>query len=129
MTDLPNCPECGSEPTDESIIYEQLSDIGYLHTDTKIGCSECENTYIQGKPEGQTESDTWVCDSCGGDLMPHFLYVNTGERTFRTRPKCVECNLVPEERIDLTSRFNGENIRGFIGHHTVTGEDTEEPPI
>ncbi len=127
---MTNCPNCGSQPTDESIVYSRLSDVGYLHTDTKFECSECTNTWIIGEPEGETESDAWVCESCGGDYMPHFLFVNTGENTFRVRPKCQDCFHVPDEQIDITSRFNGENIRGFIGHHTTTGDrDTEEPPI
>jgi len=121
-----NCPACGSEPTEESVIYERLSDVGYLHTDTKRECQECGETWITGEPHGEPQESPWICDSCGGDYMPHFLYVNTGERTIETRPKCQVCNHVPEERIELDSKFNGENIRGFVGHHATTGEEGDE---
>jgi predicted RNA-binding Zn-ribbon protein involved in translation (DUF1610 family) len=125
------CPECGAQPTDESVIYEQLSHLGYHHTDTRYECSMCGEKWIVGEPHGTIDNDTWVCDSCGGDYIPHFLYINSGENTIRVRPKCKDCFYLPKERIELESKFNGENIRGFVGHHLTTGdmEDSEDSPI
>lgn len=131
MAELPqdsSCPDCGEEPTEESIVYSRLSDNGYKHRDVRLECSECETKWVHGIPRGETETEKWVCEICGGDYIPHFLFVNTNpnERTIKTRPKCKACFHVPEERIELDSTFNGENIRGFIGHHTVTGDRTKE---
>jgi hypothetical protein len=121
-----NCPECGSEATEESILKERLSDLGYRHTDTTFACSECDNRWVIGQPHGGAEKPEWECKSCGGELVPHFLFVTASDRKIRTRPKCRECYHVPDRRIELNSKFNGENIRGFVGHPAVTGEETEE---
>jgi predicted RNA-binding Zn-ribbon protein involved in translation (DUF1610 family) len=128
---MSNCPKCGTEASEDDQVYSRLSDLGYLHTDTKFTCPECDHTWIHGEPQGEPMTDKWVCDSCGGDLIPHFLFVNPSEQTFETRPKCQDCYLVPAEKVSLDGQFNGENIRGFVGHHTTTGDRDEasEKPI
>lgn len=129
MADLPpvqtSCPECGEEATDESIRKRELSALGYQHEDVRYDCPECETTWVHGIPEGETNDNRWVCDSCGGDYMPHFLFVNLSDNTIRTRPKCMHCYHVPKERVEILGKFNGENIRGFVGHHRTTGDRTK----
>jgi len=115
------CPECQAEPTEDSIIKQRLSDVGYYHEDTRLECSECGFNWVIGEPKGEPERDTWVCDACEGDLIPHFLYLAVQEGEITCRPKCKSCNWVPDERITLDTSRNGDNITAFIGHHTVTG--------
>lgn len=121
-----SCPECGEAPSGESIVESRLSDLGYKHTDVKLECPECDNKWVHGIPEGENDTNEWVCDSCEGDLIPHFGYVVVQESKIEIRPKCEGCNYVPDERIEVESRFNGDNIRFFVGHHTVTGERTKD---
>lgn len=126
-----NCPECGESPTDESVVRQNLSDMGYLHEDTRLECAGCGTRWVVGVPQGEAETNKWVCESCGGDLMPHFLFVNLGEQVIETRPKCRDCFHVPEGRVSLEAKFQGENVRGFVGHHSVTGsrEDASGDPV
>lgn len=118
MTDHP-CPECGGEPTAESLARGQLSDLGYLHEDKRL---ECENghEWTVGIPNGSPDDDTWVCEACGGDLEPHFVYVFEDEA--RIKPKCRGCYWVPDDPIVLDASDNGTSRRVFIGHHSVTGD-------
>lgn len=121
----PECPYCGAGATDESIRNKRLESIGYLHTDVRYDCSECDGSWVHGVPRGDHDSDKWVCDSCGGDYMPHFLFVDPGDKVIETRPKCQECSHAPESYIEIDSKFQGDNIRGFVSHHTVTGDRTK----
>ena len=134
MTDTPelpehsNCPECGAEPTDESIVKQRLSDNGYLHRDTKLQCNECGERWIVGEPRGESETavEMWGCDSCGGELMPHFVYIAAQEGVLQIRPKCRDCFHVPDTRIAIGMDGSGDSLNGLIGHPSVTGEmDTE----
>lgn len=66
-----NCPKCGGDPTDESVLHHDLSAHGYLHDDQKYECSECEHTYTHGVPIGDfggDASDLW-CDVCDLGFM------------------------------------------------------------
>lgn len=116
------CPQCGEEPTDESVVHKNLSDIGYLHEDRRYECSSCGNRWTVGEPKGEPEDDTWLCDSCGGDLIPHFVYIYHDNTKARIKPKCQDCNWVPDDPLVIEGSSNGHSTRVFIGHHTVTGD-------
>jgi uncharacterized Zn finger protein len=126
MTTTISCPECGEPATDESKQKSNLSALGYRHTDHRYRCSECDTQWIRGEPHGGSDKPEWTCDSCGGEYVPHFLFINGSDESVRVRPKCRDCWHVPDERIELNSRFNGENMRAFVGHPSVTGEETED---
>lgn len=131
MTENPRCPYCGATATDADKRHSNLEALGYLHRDDRFDCSACGKTWVHGVPRGTVDSDKWVCDSCGGDYIPHFLFANLREHTIETRPKCSECYHVPESYIEIESKFHGENVRGFFSHHLTTGErgEAEGDPI
>lgn len=128
---MTHCPFCGAKATEESIRDKNLSELGYKHEDVRYDCSECEETWVHGIPKGEYENETWDCDACeDGTYIPHFLFVNLSDKTIKTRPKCDNCFHVPREHIEMLSKFNGENIRGFVGHISTTGDrDVESEPI
>lgn len=128
---MTHCPYCGAEATEDSIRKRELSELGYCHEDVRYDCSECGETWVHGVPRGEYEDETWECDACdNGVYIPHFLFINASDNTIRTRPKCNECYHVPRERIEILSKFNGDNIRGFVGHTETTGDDeVDSDPI
>lgn len=131
--DEPDCPACGTTASDESIRNKRLESLGYLHEDVRYECPnpDCGHTWVHGVPEGSPDSDKWVCDSCGGDYMPHFLFIDLGTQQIECRPKCQNCSHAPETYLTLEDAWHGENVRAFVGHHTVTGnrEDADGSPI
>lgn len=128
---MTHCPYCGAKATDESIRKKELSALGYRHEDVRYDCSECDKTWVHGIPKGEYDNEKWECDACeDGHYIPHFLFIHAGEKKITTRPKCNNCYHVPKERIELDSKFNGENIRGFVGHIETTGDrDVDSEPI
>lgn len=61
-----NCPQCGGEPTGESEVKHNLSNMGYLHDDQTFVCSNCDRDYTHGVPVGEPDvpaEDLW-CDVC-----------------------------------------------------------------
>lgn len=120
-----DCPECGATPTDESIVRSRLSAHGYLHEDKFLECSECSNRWTLGIPRGEPDGDRWVCDGCGGDLIPHFGSINLSEEVLQVRPKCRDCYWVPDDRIELDLSGSGDVRTFFFEHHSTTG-DTEK---
>lgn len=128
MSDHP-CPECGSDPTEESLTEQHLSDLGYLHDDRFLVCSECDNQWTVGLPRGTVDSDRWVCDACGGDFIPHFGYIHCDDGVMKIRPKCKSCKWVPDDPIcvEITGGGNHDG-RVHFKHHTVTGELTDNIP-
>lgn len=65
------CPECGGEPsqdTDELRVQHSLANMGYLHDDQTLECSECGNRWTHGVPVGEFDGgQDLVCDSCQHD--------------------------------------------------------------
>lgn len=118
------CPDCGGGTT--AITDSNLSSLGYRHRDDDYVCEDCGNRFTRGIPLGEPDDDTWICDACGGDLMPHFMYVFGDEA--RVKPKCQECYYVPDDPITLDVSDNGTARRVFIGHHTTTGSREEAEP-
>lgn len=117
---------CGCNEA-ESVAEQNLSDLGYLHDDRFLVCSECDYRWTVGLPRGEPESDRWVCGACGGDFIPHFGYWHGDE--FHVRPKCQDCKWVPDEPIvlDVTEAGNHDG-RVQFKHHTVTGQVTDNIP-
>lgn len=64
------CPECGDEPTDESLVEHHLSNMGYLHDDIELRC-ENDHTWVCGVPIGRDDEygEDLHCDSCGDRFM------------------------------------------------------------
>lgn len=118
MTDYP-CPECDEHATAESQARGQLSDLGYLHEDVRLECPN-GHEWTVGLPRGSDDDATWECPACGGDFVPHFVYVFEDEA--RIKPKCQDCYYVPDDPIVLDVSNNGTSRRLFIGHHSVTGD-------
>jgi uncharacterized Zn finger protein len=116
------CPECGHAPTDDSVVESRLSNLGYHHEDVTLECSNCGHTWQHGIPKGDVDDDTWVCPACGGDFVPHFVYVFPPKDEVRVRPKCQDCYYVPDKPIVMDVSNNGHSLRWFVGHHTVTGD-------
>lgn len=125
------CPECGEPPSEDSIMRQNLSSLGYMHEDKFMECSACDNQWTIGIPHGQTDDDRWVCDACGGDFMPHFVYVYPERGETHVRPKCQDCYWVPDVPITLDSVVEDDRISVFLSHHAVTGdqEDAEPYPV
>lgn len=123
------CPACGGHPTNESLAEQHLSDLGYMHDDRYLVCSECDNTWIVGIPRGSPSDDKWICDACGGEFIPHFAYIHLDDMALHVRPKCRECNWVPDNPIvlDVTEAGNHDGRIQFE-HHAVTGKLTENIP-
>lgn len=120
------CPKCQAEPTHQSVVRAQLSLVGYEHEDIRLECSECDFRWTCGIPLGDDGGDTWVCDACGGDLIPHFVYADVDLERVRCKPKCQDCYWVPDQPIHLEAKTastrSGKVTRFFIGHHTTTGD-------
>jgi len=128
---MTHCPFCGASVGENTVRDRNLSALGYKHEDERHDCPECGETFVYGIPKGEHDTDKWTCDSCEeGAYIPHFLFINLSDETVRTRPKCSECYHVPRERIELLSKFNGENVRAFVGHIWTTGDrDVDSDPI
>lgn len=92
------CPECGEEPTDDSIVEHRLSALAYTHDDQILECEKCSNQWTLGvpigEPEEKKESELW-CDSCEKRFMRvHFIDVNPSiDEDVKLHLKCpnVEC--------------------------------------
>lgn len=68
------CPKCGGEPMSEEVLH-RLSNLGYLHDDIGLKCSErdCGHEWTAGVPIGEFDrddmaADLW-CDSCDKEWM------------------------------------------------------------
>lgn len=114
-----SCPDCNEKPTDESILRSKLSDLGYEHEDVFLECSN-NHKWTVGIPVGVTKSKDWICPCCEGNLMPHFVYAVN--KSIFIRPKCQSCYYVPDEKIEIDTKVSGAQLRGLVGHHTVTGK-------
>lgn len=122
LPDAAVCPGCGADPTPDSIVRQRLSALGYAHRDTKLRCDECETRWVVGEPRGEPDAlSEWTCDGCGGELLPHFVFVAVHERELQIRPKCRDCFWVPDDRIEISLDGHGESLHGLLGLPQVTG--------
>lgn len=85
-----NCPACGAEATDTSIVEHRLSNMGYFHDDQHFECSECDHSYTHGVPVGEPDvdaDDLW-CDVCDLGFMNVHRTQFKGDGIVRLHLKC-----------------------------------------
>jgi transcription elongation factor Elf1 len=114
------CPNCGAEPTDESIRKRHLSKLGYRHEDIYLECTECDEEWIVGVPIGEFDreedaADLW-CDSCDETWMLVHR-VRPMATTIELHLKCPHCLTFGTAARDL-----GERRIGLVGYPQITGE-------
>lgn len=124
-----SCPVCGSEPTDESVANHRLSDMGYLHDDVNLQCSNCDNDWTLGIPLGEFNGGNYLwCDSCDDS---QYLVHRVDFKDERIHLKCPNC--FHFENIEVDPDERGINL---IGYPQITGATdnseaygyTDEPP-
>lgn len=117
------CPDCGAEPTDESIRNVHLSSLGYFHGDMKYQCMECEASWTHGVPVGDGDSplaDDLVCDKCDGRYLVH--RVEPDDDTIMLHLKCPECYAFERVHREWSTK------RILVGYPQTTGELNPDRP-
>lgn len=123
------CPECGGEPTEESMRKHRLQNLGYLADDGHPVCRDCGNTWRVGRPIGEYEDgdDLW-CDSCDESYMRvHFIKLmeRAGEiRHYKLNLKCPNCY-----HYDTIKRDSDETGRAMVGYPDITGTKEGSEPV
>lgn len=122
-----SCPECGAEPTDESVVHHNLSNMGYLHDDIGLECSECGNNWTLGRPIGETDmGDDLICGSCDIEAKTHRFKpeFQNGEFTRATvHLKCPQCN-----NFWTVEREPGPKGVMLMGFPSITGSREDAVP-
>lgn len=89
------CPFCGGEATEESVREHKLSNLGYLHDDIVMDCSECEETWTHGVPVGDNWSELaekLYCDACEDRFQRiHRVDVARAPEEITLHLKCPAC--------------------------------------
>lgn len=116
-----NCPECGAQATDESITEKRLSDLGYMHEDVYLRCSDCSHRWAHGVPIGDHEQpDDLDCGACDGQMLVHRVWPRVNDQgvtvSVHLHLKCPDCF-----NFDITSRYPDETGRALIGYAAITG--------
>lgn len=126
-----HCPECGAEPTTESIIEHRLSDHGYLHDDVKLKCrgDECGTEWAHGVPIGDFDrpemADDLFCSSCSDAWM--FVHrVAPKSANVVLHLKCPNCYNFDKVRRSKDTR-NGNVV--LVGYPQITGETSGCDPF
>lgn len=119
-----SCPYCGSAPTDESQVEHRLSNIGYLHDDIQLRCSECDQSWICGVPIGEYDgerADELFCDSCETRYMRvHRVELHReGDDEVVIHLKCPNQDCL---HFDKIVRQPGERGVVLMGYPDITGE-------
>lgn len=119
------CPNCGSRPTDESVTKHNLSNMGYLHDDVHLQCSEdgCDGRWTLGVPIGEETrfAESLTCDSCGGYCLVH--RVHPKPETVTLHLKCPECYFFKK-----IIRKLDDNDLALVGYPQITGTLDEAEP-
>lgn len=129
------CPECGGEPTAESIAERNLSDMGYLHDDEPYRCKDCEHYWVHGIPIGENKTELaeglWcpVCEQDGREtnMRVHRIEFQDDEhgiRGLRLHLKCPHCYYFDARNRDVES---GQRTV-LVGHPETTGNIEEARP-
>lgn len=70
------CPECGGAVAEDKV-EQNLRAMGYLHSDMRLTCSECDHQWTAGVPIGAFDrpemADEMQCDSCGSLMLVHWI--------------------------------------------------------
>lgn len=122
------CPDCGGDPTNESVAEHRLSNMGYLHDDVELECEDCDITWSVGIPIGDSpDNEELKCRSCNDEwmLIHRFKVYTEQEDTFvKMHLKCPNCY-----HFDITEpRQVDENDLVLTGYPQITGDvkDAEE---
>jgi len=117
-----HCPDCGEEPTDESITKRNLSELGYTHEDVHLECRACATEWTCGIPIGEFDRPELAaelrCDSCDSEwglvhrVAPHGSWV-------RLHLKCPGQDCVNFWRVKRTT---GPEGRALVGYPQITGQ-------
>lgn len=116
------CPHCGAEPTDETARAHHLSDLGYMHDDVTLVCSDCEESWVCGVPIGNStefEEKLWCdsCDNCFG--LVHRVDVSQMPDMVKVHMKCPndDCH-----HFWVSERYPDEDGVALIGYPKITGQ-------
>lgn len=117
-----SCPDCDAEPTHESIVKHNLSDMGYFHDDAQMECRDCGTTWTHGLPIGEyTEGEDLWCKVCDDSyrLVHRIKLVETdaGMRKYRLHTKCPNCY-----HFRRLNRESDENGLALVGYPHITGD-------
>lgn len=123
IPDDSNCPYCGSEPTEESVVERNLSDLGYRHEDIALECQDCGEAWWHGIPIGEyEEGNDLLCASCEQHRMLVHRVQDRG-RQFRLHLKCPNCY-----HFDKVDRTPDDEQIALVGYPAITGDaDGAEP--
>ena len=125
LSDDSKCPECGGDP--KQTVEQQLSALGYLHSDQKHVCRECGHRWFRGVPIGEFDrpemaAELW-CDSCDDSHMLVHRVVAANKRTYTLHLKCPECY-----NFDMCEREPDDEGRALVGHPQITGNTDGADP-
>lgn len=118
------CPQCGAEPTDESVREVQLSNLGYKHGDTSYECTECAHDWVHGVPVGSPDEygGDLRCEACAdGWYLVHRIEQQTDG--VRLHLKCPTCY-----SFTYTNRSWDGAGRALMGYPQITGELNPDKP-
>lgn len=119
-----NCPECGEDPTGDSIREVRLSDIGYKHRDVFLECDVCDNQWTHGVPIGEDGEDDLQCDSCESEYMRvHRIRVSRNADNVDLHLKCPNCYY-----FNRVSRGTDEEGVALVGYSDITGDREDAEP-
>lgn len=122
-----HCPKCRAEPTESSVRQHKLSDLGYMHDDVQLECSECEATWTLGIPIGEEleyGDDLW-CSSCDDSVMlVHRVKVKPDDQmVVKLHLKCPNCYYFTT----IDRKCDDRNL-ALVGYPQITGELSEDEP-
>lgn len=119
------CPYCGGDPTERSRRHHTLSDLGYLHDDIQMECSECGQTWPCGVPVGEYDGpggEDLFCSSCEKRYMRvhRINWDRQGRRDyFIVHLKCPNPNCYYFAK---TKREPDSGGTALIGYPDITGD-------
>lgn len=127
------CPYCGSPPDEESQVTHKLSNLGYLHDDQDLKCSNehCNRKWTCGVPVGSDDefADELFCKSCS----KRFGRIHRGEPkdedTMCFHMKCPNCFYfwkIYRRVVDGCALVGYPDITGYRGTARNTDYKVEE---
>lgn len=121
------CPECASEPTDESVVMHKLSRLGYAHDDQMFECADCSHQWAHGVPIGSSdafaeelECRNPLCERVYSRVHRALLVQLDGEQRIGFHTKCPACFF-----FDSFVRQPDPAGRVLVGYPDITGETAD----